>query len=107
MLHTDDEWVFSVRIPKTCPYFLGHFPGNPTLPAIGHLALMADLLERTGDGPGWIDRADALRFNRPIIPGDRLDVRIRKTDTEVKFLIRNSDEIVSQGRLSWQRMEGT
>ena len=43
---SDPEWVFKVRVPATCPYFRGHFPTNPVLPAIGQLALVLELLEQ-------------------------------------------------------------
>ncbi|MFQ5556139.1 MAG: 3-hydroxyacyl-ACP dehydratase FabZ [Acidimicrobiales bacterium] len=65
------------------PFFVGHFPGRPTLPgvliceAIAQLGAVALLSDPRYEGKlplfGGIDRA---RFRRQVVPGDTLDLEI-------------------------------
>ena len=71
------------RLTGDEPFFVGHFPGRPTLPGVlqvealaqvGALAVLAD--ERyTGKLPlfGGIDKA---RFRRQVVPGDTLELEV-------------------------------
>ncbi|HXV77557.1 MAG TPA: hypothetical protein VD788_14685 [Candidatus Polarisedimenticolaceae bacterium] len=104
---TAPERVVSVRVPADCPYFSGHFPHRPILPAIGQLALVADLLERAEPGAAWIAGAEALRFVRPILPGDELTVRIEPAlaGEATAFRIERAGRLVSEGRLRRRRTE--
>jgi len=98
--------IFSVRVPADCPYFRGHFPSRPVLPAIGQLALVVELVERAGSGPAWISGARALRFLRPILPGDELTVRMDlSTEGQVSFLVSRAGDPISEGRLLCRKVE--
>jgi len=102
----DSTRVFSVRVPPDCPYFRGHFPSRPVLPAIGQLALVVELMERGGSGPVWIAGAENLRFLRPIKPGDELIVRVDLAlEGEAAFRIERDGERISEGRLLWRAVD--
>lgn len=64
-------------------FFVGHFPGRPTLPgvliceAIAQLGAYVVLLDERFVGKiPLFGGLDGARFRRQVIPGDRLDLRI-------------------------------
>lgn len=68
------------------PFFPGHFPGRPVMPAVMILEVMAQAtgilalmtLDRpTSDGEVYyFVGVDHARFRRPVVPGDQLIVRV-------------------------------
>lgn len=62
------------------PWFAGHFPGHPVLPAVAQLALVAQVRAREAGRagpPAWLD---GLRFRAPIGPGTRVELRLLAPD---------------------------
>ena len=72
------EGVKNVTINE--PFFQGHFPGHPIMPAVLILEAMAQvgglLLLNSVDDPAeklmYFMGIDAARFRRPVVPGDQL-----------------------------------
>lgn len=65
------------------PFFQGHFPGNPIMPGVLILECMAQLgciamlmKEEYKNMIGLFAGIDSVRFKRPVIPGDRLDLSV-------------------------------
>jgi 3-hydroxyacyl-[acyl-carrier-protein] dehydratase len=66
------------------PFFNGHFPGHPVMPGvlmIEALAQLAGILalrtknRSAADGSlYYLGGVDGVRFKRPVVPGDRLDM---------------------------------
>jgi len=62
------------------PFFPGHFPGHPIMPAVLIIEAMAQtggvLLLNTVDDPKkylvYFTRVDKAKFRRPVVPGDQL-----------------------------------
>jgi UDP-3-O-[3-hydroxymyristoyl] N-acetylglucosamine deacetylase/3-hydroxyacyl-[acyl-carrier-protein] dehydratase len=62
------------------PFFVGHFPGHPIMPAVLIIEAMAQtggvLLLNTVDDPSkylvYFTRVDKAKFRRPVLPGDQL-----------------------------------
>jgi 3-hydroxymyristoyl/3-hydroxydecanoyl-(acyl carrier protein) dehydratase len=93
--------VFTVVVPEDCPFFEGHFPGRPVLPAIGQLAMLTDLVQRVTDSFVSLTGVDNFRLSRLILPGERVEVRLealRASDT-MAFAIRCDGATVSRGTL--------
>ena len=67
------------------PFFAGHFPGHPVMPGVlvlEALAQAAALLAKksvpaqTDDRVTYLMAIDNARFRRPVLPGDRLELRV-------------------------------
>jgi UDP-3-O-[3-hydroxymyristoyl] N-acetylglucosamine deacetylase/3-hydroxyacyl-[acyl-carrier-protein] dehydratase len=62
------------------PFFVGHFPGHPIMPAVLIIEAMAQvggvMLLNTVDNPAnylvYFTRIDKARFRKPVLPGDQL-----------------------------------
>ncbi len=62
------------------PFFIGHFPGHPIMPAVLIIEAMAQtggvMLLNTVDDPKkylvYFTRVDKAKFRRPVLPGDQL-----------------------------------
>jgi UDP-3-O-[3-hydroxymyristoyl] N-acetylglucosamine deacetylase/3-hydroxyacyl-[acyl-carrier-protein] dehydratase len=62
------------------PFFVGHFPGHPIMPAVLIIEAMAQvggvMLMNTVDNPEnylvYFTRIDKARFRKPVLPGDQL-----------------------------------
>lgn len=101
-----DTTIFTITIPEDSPYFDGHFPGRPVLPAVGQLAILTDLLNRVSGSPLSLAGVDAYRLSRQVLPGDRLEVRLGTAgvgtvgagDTAAFSILCDSD-LVSRGTL--------
>ena len=94
------------------PFFQGHFPGHPIMPAVLILEAMAQagglLLLNSIDDPHsklmYFIAVDGARFRRPVTPGDQLKLKI----TLLKFKNRTSkfrgeafvdDQLVAEAEL--------
>ena len=62
------------------PFFAGHFPGHPIMPAVLIIEAMAQvggiLFLNTVDNPQaklvYFSRIDKARFRKPVVPGDQV-----------------------------------
>ena len=55
-------------VPADSPWFCGHFPGNPILPAIAQLAIVFDMIQiatAQKQNPATVDRVKYRRIIRP------------------------------------------
>ncbi len=76
------EGIKNVTINE--PFFVGHFPGHPVMPAVLILEAMAQvgglLLLNSVDDPNdklmYFMGIDGARFRRPVTPGDQLRMRL-------------------------------
>ncbi len=106
--------VKSVTINE--PYFEGHFPGHPVMPGVLQVEAMAQaasvaLLKKSkAEGNiGYFMSADAVKFRKPVFPGDTLFIHAELTKARrnlakavCKCVV--NDEIVSEGELMFAIM---
>ena len=67
------------------PWFAGHFPGTPLLPGVLIVETCAQLCSLTVEADGTAEdklyvllKIDNFKFLRPILPGDVMDITVKK-----------------------------
>ena len=71
--------VFTWAVPEDLPYFDGHFPGNPVLPAIAVLDGTLEALKLlTGDKTISFEKIRTGKFLNIITPGTVLRIRLTR-----------------------------
>lgn len=112
-LETPEARGISARVvvPSDSPWFAGHFPGNPVLPAVAQLAIVFDVIEldviERGSGrklvPETIQRA---KYRRVIRPDETIHVTVSPLDDppgsramRYGFQMRVEDETACKGTM--------
>ncbi len=82
---TPGESVTAIKnITVNEPYFQGHFPEQPIMPAVFSLECIAQagafLLLNTLEDPlkknAFISAIDGARFRKPVVPGDQMRIEV-------------------------------
>lgn len=75
--HDDQEIVGFKKVTFNEPHFRGHFPQSPVMPGVLVLEALFQLLwVRHADEGGFrLKEIKKLRFRRPTLPGDQLDLK--------------------------------
>lgn len=91
----------SVRAEADSPWFSGHFPGDPILPGIAQLEMVAHLVTGSGKHTQNIAGLSRVKFRKIVRPGDQLDVEASpgKISGRYTFRITSKDEEVCSGIL--------
>src|SRR5690606_13969135 len=92
-----------LRVPQGGPRFDGHFLENPILPAV---ALLHDLVLPAVRN-AWQDldhptEASRLKFLRPLRGGERVTVALERSETRVRFQLREREHSVATGTLHFR-----
>ena len=99
------------------PFFKGHFPGHPVVPAALIIEAMAQvagvyLLGKTENQGklAYFAGIDKARFRRPVVPGDQLVTRVkilnlRKTMGRVEAVSTVAEEVVAEAHFLFSLMK--
>ena len=84
-----DRVIVQAMAPQNSPWFRGHFPGQPILPAIGLLSLVMKALRYFGEQQD-LKLQDLgvrkARFTLPIRPGDNFEILLQSRISEEKLV---------------------
>jgi UDP-3-O-[3-hydroxymyristoyl] N-acetylglucosamine deacetylase/3-hydroxyacyl-[acyl-carrier-protein] dehydratase len=94
------------------PFFQGHFPGHPVMPGVMQVEAMAQVasillfkLAKTTSRIGYFMSADAVKFRKPVLPGDTIFIHAELTKSRGERLAKAkchcvvNDTVVSEGEL--------
>ena len=91
-----------IKIPLECPFFKGHFPGNPTLPAVAHLTILTQIHRLNSGNNITISIVKYIRVYQPIEPGEIISINIsEKKKNTTQFRFHKEGKMVSQGTVNW------
>lgn len=82
----DGEYAKGIKcVSVNEPYFAGHFPVAPIMPGVLVIEACAQLCSITMESQGTEDdkiyvllKCEEFKFLRPVIPGDCLEIEVRK-----------------------------
>lgn len=72
-----DTVTFEFDLPADYAGFAGHFPGEPVLPGMCHVALAVEVVRRAHAPDAALRRVMRARFTRKVAPGERLRIVLR------------------------------
>lgn len=86
-INGDDSATGIKNVTFNEPHFQGHFPDHPVMPGVLIIEAMAQTagaicVNATGaDKPSlvYFMTIDNAKFRRPVVPGDRLEIHVKKT----------------------------
>jgi acyl carrier protein len=99
---TDDAITAQVTTEPQSPWFSGHFPGDPVLPGIAQLQMVADIVARALAQDLVLVELTRIKFKKLIRPGEILDICARAGNKEntYTFRISSKQEDVCSGTLT-------
>ncbi len=83
----DDNSALGIKnVTFNEPHFQGHFPSQPVMPGVLIIEAMAQTagaicIKSAGGGEAsvvYFMTIDNAKFRRPVVPGDRLEIHVRK-----------------------------
>ena len=90
----------SCLVVADMPFFNGHFPGFPIMPAVAQIEMIHSLLQQHTDWNAVIAGGRRLKFSRRIQPDDSLTIRLQRTPSgNISFSVKNKTTLVSKGIL--------
>jgi 3-hydroxymyristoyl/3-hydroxydecanoyl-(acyl carrier protein) dehydratase len=88
-----------LRVPETLACLAGHFPGQPIVPGVVQLEWAMALAACWLGGTPWPRRIEALKFKRPLFPGQRATLALERESGALRFELAHGETVFSLGRL--------
>ena len=102
----DGEYAKGIKcVSVNEPYFVGHFPDAPIMPGVLVIEACAQLCSITMESQGTEDdkiyvllKCEEFKFLRPVIPGDCLEIEVRKGSGEAR-LVKFNAKVTVDGKV--------
>ncbi|MFT5290169.1 MAG: putative hotdog family 3-hydroxylacyl-ACP dehydratase [Planctomycetota bacterium] len=96
--------VVDVQVPSDCPFFRGHFPRFPTLPAVALLDLIAKLGDAHTDFGGRPSSLRGLRLRGTITPEAKLQIKLMQGPDSIGFSVSVDGKAGTKGRFGFENV---
>lgn len=83
-----DEMTAKVTTDSNSPWFSGHFPGDPILPGIAQLEMVAEVISSLRQEKLIIGGLNRVKFRKLIRPGELLDIHAADDKNRNKYSFR-------------------
>lgn len=97
-----DKISATVSVPGDSPWFAGHFPGNPVLPAIAQVSIVFDMICRWNNKPIFLKAIHRVKFKRVILPDEEMEIYVSQVDGKpmnYSFQISVKGDVACKGTL--------
>ena len=89
---TDSSITLEFAVPESSPYFTGHFPGFPILPAVAQIEIIVRLASRHLGTSAALSQLKRVKFTSPIKPFLILRLKLEKKEASISFKINSLDD---------------
>ncbi|MFC6490693.1 3-hydroxyacyl-ACP dehydratase FabZ [Nitratireductor sp. GCM10026969] len=104
----DNSAVGIKNVTVNEPHFMGHFPGQPVMPGVLIIEAMAQTagaicINNAGDTQPsvvYFMTIDEAKFRKPVVPGDRLELHVRKLKQRGKIWKFSCEAMVDGGKVA-------
>ncbi len=84
-------------VPAHAPWFEGHFPGDPIVPAVAILEFVIDTIVRSLGEAHRPRTLQSAKFLAPVRPGDTLAIEVDPRAASLRFSCRIGSRVVAVG----------
>lgn len=88
----NDRILAQVVVSDSSPWFSGHFPGNPILPGVAQLNMVADVIAQSTNENFYIQRLSRVKFKKLVKPGEALEIHAAAAGGEGLYTFRITHE---------------
>ncbi len=96
----DGQFTAQVKTDPDSPWYDGHFSGDPVLPGIAQLDMVAELIRRQAEGRPVLQGLSRVKFRQRIQPGQVLKIIVSAGREEQTYSFRmttEDEQLVSSG----------
>ncbi len=103
----DDSAIGIKNVTINEPHFQGHFPEQPVMPGVLIIEAMAQTagaicIHNKNDKPSlvYFMTIDGAKFRKPVVPGDRLEIHVKKVKNRGNIWRFACEAIVDGGKVA-------
>ena len=109
--HTENSVTAVQTFSPDDPVFQGHFPGRPIVPGVLIVEAMAQALAyieclRSPDGPTFLTGVDRARFRKPVLPGQRIEIRATVEKRRMGLVFARAEAFVADEKVADAKLIG-